>query len=90
MKRRILEIRRRIDRLDDELLELLIQRLKLGREIGYAKREIGMAVIDEAREQQLLQRLIQKAGSKMSETDVVEIFSKILEMSRRAQSVEPK
>ena len=85
MKKRLTEIRKDIDRIDDELLGLLIKRLKLGKEIGEVKREIGRVVADEAREKQIFQRLIKNAGSKMAEDDVIEIFSKILEISRKIQ-----
>ena len=85
MKNRLTEIRKDIDRLDDELLGLLIKRLKLGKEIGEVKREIGRVVADEAREKQIFQRLIKNAGSKMAEKDIIEIFSKILEISRKTQ-----
>ncbi|MDP6967009.1 MAG: chorismate mutase [Candidatus Marinimicrobia bacterium] len=85
MDSRITKIRKDIDRLDDELLGLLIKRLKLGKEIGEVKREIGRVVADEAREKQIFQRLIKNAGSKMAEKDIIEIFSKILEISRKTQ-----
>ena len=85
MDNRIAEIRKEIDRLDDELLGLLIKRLELGNEIGEVKRAIGKAVTDEAREKEIFQRLIKNAGSKMAEDDVIEIFSKILEISRKIQ-----
>ena len=85
MKNRLTEIRKDIDRLDDELLGLLIKRLKLGKEIGEVKREIGKVVADEAREKQIFQRLIKNAGSKMDEKDIIEIFSKILGISRKTQ-----
>ena len=85
MKKRLTEIRKDIDRIDDELLGLLIKRLKLGKEIGEVKREIGRVVADEAREKQIFQRLIKNAGSKMDEKDIIEIFSKILGISRKIQ-----
>ena len=85
MDNRIAEIRKEIDRLDDELLGVLIKRLKLGKEIGEVKREIGKTVADEAREKEIFQRLIKNAGSKMAEEDIIEIFSKILEISREIQ-----
>ena len=85
MDNRIAEIRKEIDRLDDELLGVLIKRLKLGKEIGEVKREIGKAVADEAREKEIFQRLIKNAGSKIAEEDIIEIFSKILEISRKIQ-----
>ena len=85
MDNRIAEIRKEIDKLDDELLGLLIKRLKLGREIGEVKRAIGKAVTDEAREKEIFQRLIKNAGSKMDEKDIIEIFSKILGISRKTQ-----
>ena len=85
MKNSLTEIRKDIDRIDDELLGLLIKRLKLGKEIGEVKREIGRVVADEAREKQIFQRLIKNAGSKMDEKDIIEIFSKILGISRKTQ-----
>ena len=85
MKKRLTEIRKDIDRIDDELLGLLIKRLKLGKEIGEVKSEIGRVVPDEAREKEIFQRLIKNAESKMAEEDVIEIFSKILEISRKIQ-----
>ena len=85
MDNRIAEIRKEIDRLDDELLGVLIKRLELGNAIGEVKRAIGKAVTDEAREKEIFQRLIKNAGSKMAEEDVIEIFSKILEISRKIQ-----
>jgi monofunctional chorismate mutase len=85
MKKRLTEIRKDIDRIDDELLGLLIKRLKLGKEIGEVKREIGRVVADEAREKQIFQRLIKNAGSKMDEKDIIEVFSKILGISRKTQ-----
>ena len=85
MDNRITEIRKEIDRLDDELLGLLIKRLELGNEIGEVKRAIGKAVTDETREKEIFERLIKKAGSKMAEEDIIEIFSKILEISRKIQ-----
>ena len=85
MKKRLTEIRKDIDRIDDELLGLLIKRLKLGKEIGEVKREIGRVVADEAREKQIFQRLIKNAGSKMYEKDIIEVFSKILGISRKTQ-----
>ena len=85
MDNKITEIRKEIDRLDDVLLGVLIKRLELGKEIGEVKREIGKAVADEAREKEIFQRLIKNAGSKITEEDIIEIFSKILKMSRKIQ-----
>ena len=85
MYNKITEIRKEIDRLDDVLLGVLIKRLELGKEIGEVKREIGKAVADEAREKEIFQRLIKNAGSKIAEEDIIEIFSKILKMSRKIQ-----
>ena len=85
MDNKITEIRKEIDRLDDVLLGGLIKRLELGKEIGEVKREIGKAVADEAREKEIFQRLIKNAGSKIAEEDIIEIFSKILKMSRKIQ-----
>jgi len=54
------DVRRRIDAIDDELLELLNRRAKLVREVGKKKRDGARAMHDPEREQQIYERLEKK------------------------------
>ena len=88
MKRRILEIRKRIDRLDDELLELLLRRLKLGQEIGRVKLELGLPTTDVKREEEIIERVINLAEGRIAREDIEIIFSAIMETTRRTQELQ--
>lgn len=50
------ELRAEIDKLDDELLELLVRRMRVSREIGQYKKDHGMPVLQAARYEELLAR----------------------------------
>ena len=50
-------LRRRIDEIDDRILELINQRLKVAERIGSLKSRSGAAVIDSQRETQIYERL---------------------------------
>ena len=49
----ISKLRQRIDEIDDQLLDLINQRLQAAREIGKIKNLSGTAVIDTKRESQI-------------------------------------
>ncbi len=88
MKRRILEIRKRIDRLDDELLELLLGRLKLGQEIGRVKLELGLPATDVKREEEIIERVVNLAEGRIAREEIEKIFSAIMETTRRTQELQ--
>ena len=50
------ELRARIDKLDDQLLELLARRMRVSRDIGQYKKEHDMAVLQSRRYEELLAR----------------------------------
>ena len=55
--RSIEEIRRDIDRIDQQIAPLLTERLALAREIGQLKKAYSMPVRDEKREEEILAAL---------------------------------
>ncbi len=57
------ELRSKIDRLDDELLELLAKRMRVAREIGLYKKEHDMSVVQPDRYNDLMQRRVDAALS---------------------------
>ncbi|MBQ5718480.1 MAG: bifunctional 3-deoxy-7-phosphoheptulonate synthase/chorismate mutase type II [Alistipes sp.] len=55
------ELRRQIDKLDDELLELLARRMKVSSEIGRYKKEHNMSVLQSQRYEDILARRARQA-----------------------------
>ena len=56
------EARKKIDRIDEELVKLFLERLAVAREVALAKRENGGSVTDPAREREILSRVSEAAG----------------------------
>jgi chorismate mutase len=51
------KLRRQIDRLDDELLQLLHHRMKVSEEIGFYKKEHDITILQTERWNQILERV---------------------------------
>lgn len=83
----LLRARREIERIDREIVVLLTERVRLALEVGRAKREAGLPLLDPAREAAVVRRAVGLArDSGVSDEDVREIFWHVIGMSRRAQS----
>ncbi|MFT5049865.1 MAG: 3-deoxy-7-phosphoheptulonate synthase [Chlamydiales bacterium] len=87
---RIQSARTEIDRLDDELLQILARRMKAVHEVGRAKgRETGMRLLDTGRERGLLERWRRRAeATGLSEQLAGRVLREVLNHSRRAQEVD--
>ena len=57
------ELRRRIDYIDDELIDLLAKRMEVSREIGRYKRQHGMPVVQPERYNLLMQKRVEEASA---------------------------
>lgn len=80
------ELRDRIEQIDHTLIGLIAERVGLAREVGAAKRELGLPTLDPAREAQVVRRageLARDAG--VGDEDVRYIFWHLIGLSRRAQ-----
>jgi len=79
--------RQQIDKIDNELLDLLQQRVGVVKTIGAIKKENGLPVFDPAREQALLSILKDKAAvHNVHPSFVTDIWEVILKYSKSAQS----
>ena len=78
------ELRREIDSIDDELLDLFQRRMAAAKQIGQYKKENSLAVKDSEREQKILSRLCEKAQPELAEY-VKALFVSLIEMSRDYQ-----
>jgi monofunctional chorismate mutase len=93
-KEQLLKYREEIDRIDSEILSLLLKRREIAMRIGEVKRILGYPIFDAERERELLDRLQEKVqtsgnwdGKDLNEAcqDVAAVFREILAASRRAQ-----
>ncbi len=85
---RILNIRSAIDTVDQRIIELLQERASLACEIGKVKREIGMPILDPAREGKIRRKLAEGAKGPMEAAALTRIYEVIMTESRRLQEDE--
>ena len=89
--RELSSLRSRIDEIDREILNLLMKRVKLAERIGVLKRQRGLPIRDEGREEDVYARLSEKAkvlGIPIS--DVKSIYREIMKMCTVVQAKETK
>ncbi|MDL2277426.1 bifunctional 3-deoxy-7-phosphoheptulonate synthase/chorismate mutase type II [Parabacteroides sp. OttesenSCG-928-G07] len=80
------ELRRQIDNIDEQLLELLAKRMRISREIGVYKKEHNMPILQSPRYSELLEKRSYMGESMELNTDFVkEILKEIHEESVRQQ-----
>ena len=78
------ELRKQIDAIDRELVDLYCRRMDLARAIGRYKQENGLPVLDSERERTLLDRVAGQAGPE-NEEGIRALYRLLLEHSRRRQ-----
>lgn len=79
------ELRRRIDGIDDEILELLARRLELAQELGEDKRENNEPIYDPRRERDIVQRLWTNNRGRLDPAAIQAVWREIFSSSRQAQ-----
>lgn len=79
------EIRRAIDRLDRDLLDILEKRAELAARIGAIKEAAGEATLDPARERDLIERIERESAGRFPRSGVRAIFREIVSASRAVQ-----
>jgi chorismate mutase len=78
-------LRNKIDELDSQLLEFLVQRFSVSREIGEIKTSKGIDIRDPNREKEIIERLTNKLDGKLDKDDIASIFGPIYKISKRLQ-----
>lgn len=78
------ELRREIDGIDRELVELFRRRMGVTARVGGYKRERGIPVLDQERERQVLRNKGELAGEELRPA-VITLFQTIMALSRRQQ-----
>ena len=85
MDKRILELRQKIDTLDEEIIQLLKERMGISKEVGKLKEKLDIPVEDMGIEQEIIDRLTQQAGSNLSEKQLIRIFTAVFKSSKQIQ-----
>jgi chorismate mutase len=81
------EKRKKIDLIDQKLLSVLNQRLRIALEIGKIKKQMGTKIYDPKREREVLERLRLKSRGPLGRKDLEKIFKMIMKVCRRGQKV---
>ena len=79
------ELRRAIDGVDQQILKLLHERVRLVVAVGEYKRERHLPVYDPERERALLQRLCLAAEPPLDAETIRRIFERLVDESRRIE-----
>lgn len=78
------EIRKNIDSVDSELLELFTRRMELCEQVAEYKAQNGMEIFQGGREQQVLDKIAEKSPEKLKAASRL-LFSQIMEISKCLQ-----
>ena len=79
------DYRRKLDDIDEKLLDLFVERMDIASEIALLKKENNLPVLDIRREQEKLQQIEENTPKELSEYSFV-LFSMLLELSRSRQN----
>ena len=80
----LIELRNEINQIDKELVDLFLRRMNVSARVAEYKREHGMAVLDPARERELLEKISQLSGEEHEEYART-LYGTILSLSRSYQ-----
>jgi chorismate mutase/prephenate dehydratase len=83
--KKLKEKRKTIDLIDQKLLTLLNQRLRIALEIGKIKKEMGEKIYDPKREKEVLKKLKSKNKGPLKEEDLKKVFTTIMKVCRKSQ-----
>ncbi len=78
------DARKKIDKIDEELVKLFVERLAVSRDVALAKRENGGAVSDPAREREILSKVSEAVGLD-NENSARLFFSTLFSISKARQ-----
>ena len=78
-------IRERINAIDDQMVELFVERMQAAAEVASAKAEKNLPVLDLRREQAVLERVMEKAGEEF-EIYVNKLYQTMFDISKSYQA----
>jgi chorismate mutase len=88
MRQELTDWRAAIDVNDRQLVQLINIRARLACELAKVKRELGVAMVDPAREQEVVSLALQSNAGPLDDGAITRIFESIIEETRRVQTVQ--
>ena len=85
MDHRILQLRKQIDDIDEKIISLLKERMKVSIQVGRLKEKLAIPIEDKNREEEIINRLTKQAGSNLSEEQLIRIFTAVFKSSKMVQ-----
>ena len=84
-KKVIKELRNSIDKVDDQIFDLILKRFDYVEKIGNIKKEMNIPVNDKAREEIIIERLSEKLSTKINYKEIKKIIGPIISISKDIQ-----
>lgn len=81
----LVELRQKIDKIDDEILKLFLERMDISKSVAKYKKENGLSTMQKGRERDILNRVGEAAGPEMSEYSRI-LFSTLMDLSKSYQN----
>ncbi|MDE6881707.1 MAG: prephenate dehydratase [Lachnospiraceae bacterium] len=81
----LLELRRKLDRIDEQIVELYEERMEICSQVADYKIETGKKVLDKTREEEKLRKVRSLAHNEFNAHGIQELFEQIMSMSRKLQ-----
>ena len=84
-KKIIKELRNSIDKVDNQIFDLILKRFDYVEKIGSIKKEMNIPVDDKAREEIIIERLSEKLSTKINYKEIKKIIGPIISISKDIQ-----
>ena len=85
-RKEIEDLRKEINRLNEEIIDKLVQRVEIAVEIGKIKRRNGQPIVDEEREKKVFDQVKELSATKKLGTEGVErVFREIIRLCTEAE-----
>jgi len=79
------DLRKKIDKIDDDIIKLLSERFAVVKNIGEYKKERGLDVFDQDRETAILNKISDKINNPEYRGHILKIYAEILNASKSMQ-----
>ena len=79
------ELRGQLDVVDNQIVKLYEERMKICEQVGEYKVEAGRKVFDRVREKEKLQNVASKVSSDFDKKGIQELYQQLMSMSRKLQ-----
>ena len=82
---KLLEMRKELDKIDEEIIRLYKERMKVCEQIGDYKGKVGKRVLDPERENEKLRYVSNQVEGEFNKKGIRELFNLLMSLSREIQ-----